>query len=71
LEEAWEYYHTPRCEYPTAPGFATARSLDQIITCDAYNMAEVFLTQQLQIVAGKAGSRPNAYQVVCRFVSGS
>jgi uncharacterized protein len=32
LEEAWEYYHTPRCEYPTAPGFATARSLNQIIS---------------------------------------
>src|SRR5262245_48772845 len=58
LEEAWEYYHTPRCEYPTAPGFATARSLNQIITYDAYNMAEVFLTQPLQIVAGSvAGSK--------------
>ena len=45
LEETWEYYHTPRCQYPTAPGFATARSLNQIITYDAYNMAEVFLTQ--------------------------
>ena len=58
LEEAWEYYHTPRCQYPTAPGFATARSLNQIITYDAYNMAEVFLTQPLQIVAGSvAGSQ--------------
>jgi fermentation-respiration switch protein FrsA (DUF1100 family) len=54
LEEAWEYYHTPRCEYPTAPGFATARSLNQIITYDAFNMADVFLTQPLQIVAGSA-----------------
>jgi fermentation-respiration switch protein FrsA (DUF1100 family) len=58
LEEAWEYYHTPRCQYPTAPGFATARSLNQIITYDAYNMADVFMTQPLQIVAGsKAGSK--------------
>jgi len=31
--------------------FATARNLNQIITYDAYNMAEVFLTQPLQIVA--------------------
>jgi uncharacterized protein len=54
LEEAWEYYHTPRCEHPNAPGFATARSLNQIITYDAFNMAEVFLTQPLQIVAGSA-----------------
>ena len=58
LEEAWEYYHTPRCQYPTAPGFATARSLNQIITYDAFNMAESFLTQPLQIVAGSvAGSK--------------
>lgn len=58
LEEAWEYYHTPRCENPNAPGFATARSLNQIITYDAFNLAEAFLTQPLQIVAGdQAGSK--------------
>jgi uncharacterized protein len=58
LEEAWEYYHTPRCEHPNAPGFATARSLNQIITYDAFNMAEAFLTQPVQIVAGdQAGSK--------------
>lgn len=58
LEEAWEYYHTPRAQYPTAPGFATARSLNQIITYDAYNKAEAFLTQPLQIIAGSvAGSK--------------
>ncbi|MEN7550468.1 alpha/beta hydrolase [Rapidithrix thailandica] len=58
LEEAWEYYHTDRCQYPTAPGFATARSLTQIITYDAYYKAEVFFTQPLQIVAGSvAGSK--------------
>lgn len=58
LEEAWEYYHTPRCEHPNAPGFMTARSLNQIITYDAYSKAEAFLTQPLQIVAGSvAGSK--------------
>lgn len=58
LEEAWEYYHTRRCQYPTAPGWATARSLNQIITYDAFNKAEAFLTQPLQIVAGSvAGSK--------------
>jgi fermentation-respiration switch protein FrsA (DUF1100 family) len=58
LEEAWEYYHTARAQYPTAPGWATAHSLNQIIPYDAYNMAEVFLTQPLQIVAGsEAGSK--------------
>ena len=58
LEQAWEYYHTPRCMVSTAPGFATARSLNQIITYDAYNMADVFLTQPLKVVAGSvAGSK--------------
>ncbi|MFS8048105.1 alpha/beta hydrolase [Rhizobium sp. BR 314] len=58
LRQAWEYYHTPRAECPTAPGFATLRSLNQIITYDAYHMAEVYLTQPLQIIVGsKAGSK--------------
>jgi fermentation-respiration switch protein FrsA (DUF1100 family) len=58
LEEAWEYYHTPRAQYPTAPGYMTARSLDQIITYDAFNKAEAFFTQPLLTVVGsKAGSK--------------
>ncbi len=58
LAEAWEYYHTPRAEYPTAPGYMTARSLNQIITYDAYNKAEAFLTQPLLMVVGsEAGSK--------------
>ncbi|WP_410221231.1 alpha/beta hydrolase [Pedobacter sp.] len=58
LEEAWEYYHTDRCQYPTAPGFATARSLAQIITYDAYHKAEAFFTQPLLTVVGSnAGSK--------------
>lgn len=57
LREAWEYYHTDRCQYPTAPGFATARSLSQIISYDAYNKAEAFFTQPLlAIVGSNAGS---------------
>lgn len=58
LRQAWEYYHTPRAERASAPGFATLRSLNQIITYDAYHMAEVYLTQPIQIVAGSvAGSK--------------
>ena len=58
LRQAWEYYHTPRAQYPTAPGYTTLRSLNQIITYDAYHMAEVYLTQPTQIVAGsQAGSK--------------
>ncbi|MFE0019265.1 alpha/beta hydrolase [Mesorhizobium sp. NPDC059054] len=58
LRQAWEYYHTPRAECATAPGFATLRSLNQIITYDAYHVADVYLTQPIQIVAGSvAGSK--------------
>ncbi|VWC80485.1 alpha/beta hydrolase [Burkholderia lata] len=70
LEEAWEYYHTPRCEHPNAPGFMTARSLNQIITYDAYNKAEAFLTQPLQIVAGSvAGSKWMSDDLLARAAS--
>lgn len=58
LRQAWEYYHTVRAQCPTSPGWATARSLTQIITYDAYNFAESFLTQPLFIIAGsEAGSK--------------
>lgn len=58
LRQAWEYYHTQRAQCPTAPGWATARSLAQLVTYDAFNMAETFLTQPLQIVEGsEAGSK--------------
>lgn len=50
LRQAWEYYHTDRAAYCTAPGFATARSLNQIITYDAFFKAEAFLTQPLLTV---------------------
>lgn len=57
LREAWEYYHTDRCQYPTAPGWATLRSLTQIITYDAYNKAGAFFTQPLLAIVGSvAGS---------------
>lgn len=58
LRQAWEYYHTQRAQCATAPGYGLARSLTQLITYDAYNFAEAFLTQPLQIVAGsEAGSK--------------
>lgn len=52
LLEAWEYYHTGRGQFPTAPGYATARSLTQIATYDAYHKAEAYLNQPLQIIVG-------------------
>ena len=70
LRQAWEYYHTPRAQYPTAPGFATARSLTQIITYDAFFKAEAFLTQLLQVVVGSvAGSKWMSDDLMARAAS--
>ncbi|MBC2659031.1 alpha/beta hydrolase [Pseudomonas sp. MSSRFD41] len=70
LREAWEYYHTSRCEHPNAPGFMTTRSLPQIISYDAYHKAEVFLTQPIQIVAGtQAGSKWMSEDLLLRAAS--
>lgn len=70
LRQAWEYYHTDRCQHPTAPGFATSRSLTQLVTYDAYNKAEAFFTQPLLAVAGSnAGSKWMSEDLVNRAAS--
>ncbi|HEX6591149.1 MAG TPA: alpha/beta hydrolase [Moraxellaceae bacterium] len=70
LAEAWEYYHTPRCEHPNAPGYALARNLNQIITYDAYHLAEAFLTQPILAVAGSvAGSKWMSDDLLARAAS--
>ncbi|MDR8726016.1 alpha/beta hydrolase [Burkholderia pseudomultivorans] len=70
LAEAWEYYHTPRCEHPNAPGFALARDLTQIVTYDAYNKAEAFLTQPILTVVGNvAGSKWMSDDLLARAAS--
>lgn len=70
LAEAWEYYHTPRAEHPRAPGYALARNLSQIITYDAYNKAEAFLTQPILAIAGSvAGSKWMSDDLLARAAS--
>jgi len=70
LRQAWEYYHTPRCEHPNAPGFMTTRSLSQIITYDAFHKAEAFFTQPLLVVAGsEAGSKWMSDDLFARVAS--
>ena len=70
LREAWEYYHTKRCQYPTAPGWTTLRSLTQIITYDAYNKAEAFFTQPLLAIVGSvAGSAWMSDDLISRAAS--
>lgn len=70
LRQAWEYYHTPRCEHPNAPGYMTARSLSQIITYDAFHKAEAFFTQPLLVIAGsEAGSKWMSDDLFARVAS--
>ncbi|HHZ8502591.1 TPA: alpha/beta hydrolase [Morganella morganii] len=58
LTEAYDYYHTVRAMHPNAPGKITTRSLAQLITYDAFNHADIFLTQPLLVIAGsEAGTR--------------
>ena len=70
LAEAWEYYHTPRCAHPNAPGYTLTRNLNQLVTYDAYYLAEAFLTQPLLMVAGsQAGSRWMSENLIERAAS--
>ena len=62
LRQAWEYYHTPRCEHPNAPGWMTTRSLSQIITYDAFQKAEAYLAQPLLIIAGSKWMSDDLYE---------
>lgn len=58
MAEAWEYYRTPRAMCSTAPSYVLSRSLTQLLTYDAFNFAEAFLVQPLQIVVGsESGSK--------------
>lgn len=57
LQEAYEYYHTSRAQHCNAPGKTPLRSLAQLVGYDAFHLADLLLTQPLQLVAGsKAGS---------------
>lgn len=70
MRQAWEYYHTPRAQHPNAPLSATTRSLTQLVTYDAFNFAEAFLTQPLMLIAGsQAGSRWMSEELIERAAS--
>lgn len=58
MRHAWEYYCTPLGQHKNSTGYATMRSLTQVLTYDAFNKAEAFLTQPvLAIVGSKALSK--------------
>lgn len=68
--EAFDYYRTARAQHPNAPSKMPARSLAQLVTYDAFNNVELFLTQPVQIVAGSiAGTRWMSEDLYRRAVS--
>lgn len=57
MREAYDYYRTPRAQHCNAPSKFPASSLVPLVTFDAFHLADIFLTQPLQLVAGsEAGS---------------
>lgn len=58
LAEAYDYYRTSRAMHSNAPSRFTTRSLAQLVTYDAFNLADIFLTQPMLVIAGsEAGTR--------------
>ncbi len=70
LADAYEYYHTARAEHCNAPGKAPLSSLSRLVAYDAFNMAELLLTQPLLLVAGdQAGSLWHSQEIYERAAS--
>ena len=58
LKEAHEYYLTPRCQHPRAANKMLIASLPRVLNFDAFQFADLFLTQPtLLIVGADAGSK--------------
>lgn len=58
LAEAYDYYRTDRAKNPNSPSIAPFHSLMQLVTFDAFHLADIFLTQPILIIAGsEAGTR--------------
>lgn len=57
MREAYDYYRTQRAQHCNTESKFTAASLPQLVTYDAFHLADRLLTQPLQLVAGReAGS---------------
>lgn len=57
MREAYDYYRTPRAQHCNTQSQFTVASLPQLASYDAFHLADVLLTQPLQLVAGSdAGS---------------
>lgn len=52
MNEAYEYYRTPRCQKPNSQNKVLLLSLDKVMAFDAFKNTETLLTQPLLMVVG-------------------
>lgn len=52
LKSAWEYYRTDRAAHPNSPSKGTFTSIAKLMSYDAFNFADRYLTQPLLLIAG-------------------
>lgn len=73
IEQAVDYYKTPRGQNPNSPNKLRFDSLDRVLAFDAFHLAEHLLTQPLMIVVGDRvgafGSYRDGYELFDRAAS--
>ena len=73
VEEAVEYYRTPRGEHPNSPNRLRFDSLDKAMAFDAFHLADHLLTQPLMIIIGDKvgafGSYRDGYELFNKAAS--
>lgn len=73
IEQAIDYYKTPRGQSPNSPNRLRFDSLDKAMAFDAFHLAEQLLTQPLMIVVGDRvgafGSYRDGYELFNRAAS--
>lgn len=58
IVEAVDYYTTPRGQHPNSPNKLRFSGLEAAFGFDAFHLAEVLLTQPLQVIVGRVGEAP-------------
>lgn len=66
MNEAYEYYRTPRCQKPNSQNKVLLLSLDKVMAFDAFKNMETLLTQPLLMVVG---SKSDAMYLTDRAIS--
>jgi len=70
MREAHDYYRTPRAQHCNTQSQFTVSSLPQLASYDAFHLADVLLTQPLQLVAGSdAGSLWYSKEILAKAAS--